>query len=306
MTFEAATGGAFTPAGSTPQSQSLENVKADAVDGAPQTPTPEQKHRIKIDDEEFDLETLEKEFKRYKGKYEGSEKKFQEAANMRKQVEGLLERAQKGDLSWLKGIVPAQQLRKWQEEELLSEIEWEQLPDHEKRRIQAERERDKYRSELETTKQERETEQLRLLEGQAYAEIESDITQAIKELGHDVKVTPEFMRRVAELMLNQIEASDDPQDFRRVPAKEARDKVLSNGKKFVPELLSLLPISEVLNLIPKKVREAIRNADVEDAVSQMPRRIREQTGQVEKPRKTKEVRMSIDDYFSKRLEKKLR
>ncbi len=171
--------------------------------------------------------------------------------------------------------------------------------------IQAERERDKYRTELEQSKKEREAHELSLIENQAYAEIESDITQAVKELGHDVKVTPRLLRRIAERMLVHIGASDDPQDFRRVPAKEARDEVLSEGKALIPELLSVLPISEVLALLPKKVREAIRASDVEDAVSQMPKRIREQTGQVEKPRKTKEKRMSTDDFFQ-RMEKKLK
>lgn len=264
--------------------------------------------KFKIDDEEYDEETLQKEFKRYKGKYEGSEKKFQEAANIRKQVEGLLERAQKGDLSWLKGIVPAQQLRQWQEQELLQEIEWEQLPEHEKRRIQAERERDRYKADLEKTQKDRDAEQLRLIEQQAYAEIDADISQAIKELGHDVKVTPELMRRIAELMLSNLAAlpdDADQQEFRRVPAKEARDKVLSNGKKFVPELLSILPVEEAIALLPPKLREAVRKQDVEVAYSQMPKRIREQTEQVDKPRKANKKSMSTDDFFAQRIERKL-
>lgn len=289
-----------TPAADVGASGGADGVVPEGQQTAPQ--------KIKIDDQEYDLETLEKEFKRYKGKYEGSEKKFQEAASMRKQVEGLLERAQKGDLSWLRGIVPAQQLRQWQEQELLQHIEWEQLPDHEKARIKAERERDQYKSDLEKTKADREAEQLRLIENQAYAEIESDITQAIKELGHEVKLTPELVRRTAELMYMQLAQSPDdgdPQELRRVPAKEARDKVLSNGKKFVPELLSLLPLDEAIALLPPKLREAVRMKDVEDATSQMPQRIREQIGQSDRPRKPKQKRMSTDDFFQ-RMEKKIR
>lgn len=278
------------------------------AEGSGQAPTESQTtapQKVKIDDQEYDLDTLQKEFKRYKGKYEGSEKKFQEAANMRKQVESLLEKAQQGDLSWLKGVVPARQLREWQEQELLKQIEWESLPEAERRRLQAEEERDRYKADLEKTKAEREKEQLSLIESQAYAEIESDISQAIKELGHDVRVTPELVRRIAELMYSQIEASDDPQDFRRVPAKEAREKVLSNGKRFVPELLSILPVEEAIALLPAKLREAVRKQDVEDATSQMPRRIREQTGQSDRPRKTNKKSMSTEDFFQ-RMEKKLK
>src|SRR5690606_35891830 len=102
-----------------------------------------------------------------------------------------------GDLSWLKGIVPQEQLTKWAESELLQHIEYESLSEPEKRAIKAE----KAREELERKWNEREENdkqsKMSSMNQQAEHQIDIEIAQAVKDIGHDSKVTPRLVKRIA-------------------------------------------------------------------------------------------------------------
>lgn len=269
---------------------------------AVQTPSPSlpQKIKAKIDgiEEEVDLDTLTRDYQ----KYRSSDKRFQEAAQMRKEVETLLERAQKGDLSWLKGIVPKEQLNRWAETELLEHINWQKMPEVERRAVLAEQRAKELEDHVNSLTQTQQREKATAIEEQAYQSVESDIISAVQTLGYDVKVTPRFIRRIAEQLQASLEASDDP-NSEPMPAKLASERAFKGYKVDAQELLSILPETEAIQLIPAKLREAIRRADVSDAVSQMP--MRRGNEKAEPVRKSKFKRMTVDDYFSG-MDKKFR
>lgn len=282
---------------------------ADAVAGTSTIESPSQgigasspsKIKTKIDgiEQEVDIEELTKGYQKAKS----SDQRFQEAAQLRKeaqeeraQVNALLEKAQKGDLSWLKGLVPKETLNKWAEENLLEHINWEQMPEAEKRATIAERRA----AELEARENERthndEQKRSAAQEQQAYQLIEQDMVSAIKDLGYDYKITPRFVRRIAEQVYASLEASEDP-NAQPMPANIASKHAFDGMKQDAAELLSVLSPAEVMRLLPAKVRAALRSADVEEAMSQMPMGVRQtQEGVVQRPSKTK--RMSTDDRFA--------
>ena len=264
------------------------------------------KERVKIDGEELevDLEELKKEYP--KGR--AAEKRFQEAAHLRKEaqqeremINELLGRASKGDLSWLKGLVPKELVTKWAESELLEHIEWEQKPEAERRAILAEQKARELEEKVHKFTQTKEREEASKLEEEAYQSVETEIVQAVKDLGYDYKVQPRFIRRIAEQMYAALEASeDDPQASAPLDAKTARDRAWKGLQVDAQEILASLPVSEALKLLPPKLRDAIRKADVEEAMNQMPNRMRQghsPEGTPKQPSKLK--RMSTDDYFSK-------
>ncbi len=260
------------------------------------------KFKLKVDGEEqeVDADTLVRE----RQKYLASEKRFQEASEMRKSVESLLQRAQQGDLSWLKGLVPKELINKWAESELLEHIEWEKKPEAERRAILAEQKARALEEQMSAKERQQLEEQQRYFSDVAHQEIERDIVSAIKELGYDKNVTPRLIRRIAEQMQASLEASDDPQ-AKPIPAKLASERAYKGMKVDARELLSILPPNEVLEMLPPKVRDAIRKAELDQAISDVPLRMKKKLeGDLEtsKPR-TKVKRMPTDDWFN-RMEKR--
>ncbi len=279
--------------------------------GAPesgQVPTPSERRKIKIDgnEEEVDVDAVLKDYQ----KYRASDKRFQEAAAIRKEaeakeslVQSLLQKAQSGDLSWLKGLVPEDTLRGWAESELLEHINWQNTPEVERRAIMAERRAKELEEKVNGYTQTKEREEASKLEEEAYRTIEDDIVSAVKGVGFDVKVTPRYIRRIAEQMRASLEASDDPSKG-PMKASDAASRAFKGLKVDTQELLSILPTADILALLPPHVRKAIRQQDVEDAISQAPgmRRSREPQG-VAPSQKTKLWHGSSDDAF-KKIEKR--
>lgn len=268
------------------------------------------KHKVKIEDQEaeIDYDELVKGYQNQKA----STKRYQESASMMKQakaVEALIDQARSGDLSWLDGIVPGEQLTQWAESKLLKHIEYEQLSEPEKRALRAEEALAKREEEDKKRKESDEKNQLTQLEMKASQEIDLEIAEAIKSMGHDVKVTPRLIKRVAEQIEASIEASDDAPIM---PAKVASERAYKGLKLDFQEFVSLASPEEVLALLPPKLRAAIRKQDVDDVTKQLPFGARksqkaddpiEFEGDEEAPQK-KFKRMSTEDYFS-RMDKKL-
>lgn len=262
------------------------------------------KLKVKIDgiEQDVDIDEITKDYQKYKA----SDKRFQEAAELRKQatqerelVEQLLGRASKGDLSWLKGLVPKEQLTKWAESELLEHIEWNQKPEVERRAIEAERRAQELEHKIQEYTHTKERDEASALEERAYQQVESDIVSAVKELGYDYKITPRFIRRISEQMLASLEASDDPQG-ETLNAKTARDRAWKGLLVDAQEVLSTLPVAEALKLLPPKLREAIRRADVDEAMNTHPARAKADYSDDGAPAKrSKFKRMSTENYFQK-------
>lgn len=269
-----------------------------------------EKVRVKIDGGE--LEVPFDEITRDYQKYKGSEKRFQEASNLRKQaqedrklVETFIGKAKAGDLSWLRGIVPEAQIKQWAESQLLEHIEWEQLPESEKRARIAERRLEEYEEEKARDRESQREKELEALTSRASQDLERELIDAVKELGHDFKVTPRFVRRIAEDIVASMEALDpeDPQAKPRT-AKEAKDRAYNGLVQDATELLSILPEDKVIAMLPPKIREAIRRKDVEAATTQVSSRMKGlDTDQSAPSPRSKFQRMSIDQKFNQ-IEKK--
>lgn len=269
------------------------------------------KIKTKVDgiEEEVDLDELIRE----RQKYRASDKRLQEASQLRKEaqqeratVNALLERAQQGDLSWLKGLVPQEMINAFAEQQLLEHINWEKMPESERRAIQAERKAKELESKISEITQTKEREEASKIEEQAYQSIERDIVNAVKNLGYDVKVTPRFIRRIAEQVHASIEASEDPQNY--MPASVASKRAFNGLKVDAKELLSILKPEEAIELLPDSLKKWMRQSEVQNALKNVPMRMRERvTGEktrIEPTRRQKEKRMGTDDWFAK-MDKRL-
>lgn len=263
------------------------------------------KHKVKIDSQEMEIpyEELVSGYQRRTA----SEKRFQEAARIKKEVDEFIGSLKSGDLSRLKGLgVPEDKIREFAERELTDYIRYEQLPDSEKAKLAAERERDDYKKRLEEREKKEEQARLAEIDQQVAHELDSEIGQSIRELkaqlGLDPRhpVEPWFIEHITRTMIAHLESQEtaDGVPVEGIPVKLATEKAWKNVENTVRSYLTTVPADKVLAMLPSKVRDAIRKADVGEAITQMHKGIRDkQTDSV--PQKRKDQKQTTDNFFGR-------
>lgn len=263
------------------------------------------KHKVKVNGQEIEV-PYEKLVADYR-KGEAAEQKWQEASRMRKEVDSFLEEFKKADLSMLRKHIPRDQLRKIAEEELMDYIQYEQMTEEQKDALAAKNERDALKAEKAEREQEESRRQRAYIEEQTARELDLEIGQAIRELKaskgipEDRRTEAWFVDHVARLMIASLEASDDEAEIAPMPAKLATERAWKGVEDTVVSYLETVPEDQLLKMLPRRVRDAIRKADVGEAVTSLHHRSRA-TSDESRPSKKRE-RPSTDDFFS-RLDKK--
>jgi hypothetical protein len=262
----------------------------------PPAPKPPERYRVPVDGEELDVDL--DELKRGYSHARAANKRMQEAAAIRKAEEGRKQRALQGDLDWVSGElgVPEEQVLKWAEKKLLSQIEYEQLPESERGRRKAEAEREKLQKQLdEMTSAQRKQAESQVLE-RAYAEVDDEIGKALES--YKGKKTPRLIRRVAEAMYANLEKNQAP-----LPSYKALDLAKASLTEDVQEYLNVASPEEVLKIFSKEQIAAIRRMFVNEARSQAPFARPQGQPATDKPAPQRGKRVTTDDFFQK-LEKK--
>jgi len=295
-----------------------EDVGSGSVDGStPEAGTPGTsehqvnpfagtKHKVRINNQDVEV-PYEKLLSGF-GITQAAQEKFEAAAKMRKDVDGLIGTLKAGDLQILKDLgVPKDKIHAFAEKELSDYLDYENLSEPDKKRIAAEQERDTYKKQFEEQQENTRQEQLAVVEQRVTNELDSEIGQAIRDViaseGFDPArpVEPWFVKNVVDLMISHMESSDDT--TQRMSAKTATERAWGNMRKDVQSYLGSVPTSKAMEMLTPELREAIRRADVGDAVSSMQTRIRSKhTGDEQMP-KRKDERVSTDEFF-KQIEKR--
>ncbi len=251
------------------------------------------KHKLKINEKEQDLDydTVIK----LAQKGAGADEVFRRASEKEKKMAALLDRAKEGDLDWIEEIA-GPKAREWAERRILREIELQEMSP-EKRELMAERaKREKLENDNKTREERDRDAQMEGLRGAAAQEIDTKIDEAFKAAR--LPMTPSRIERVAQY----LDASLSTDGALLDPAK-ALARVQTEMRSDAREVLESLSPAELREFLPKKVLDAIRKGDIEDARSADPMRRSTQNGQARPLSDAKQKRMSTDDYFNK-LEKK--
>lgn len=262
----------------------------------PAAPKPPERYRVPVDGEELDVDL--DELKRGYSHARAANKRMQEAAAIRKAEEGRKQRALQGDLEWISGElgVPEEQVLKWAEKKLLTQIEYEQLPESERGRRKAEAEREKLQKQLdEMTSAQRKQAESQILE-RAYAEVDDEIGKALES--YKGKKTPRLIRRVAEAMYANLEKNQAP-----LPSSKALDLAKASLTEDVQEYLNVASPEEVLKIFSKEQIAALRKMFVNEARSQAPFARPQGQSTTDRPAPQRGKRVTTDDFFQK-LEKK--
>lgn len=240
------------------QSSGSDIPDASSIPAAPPAPKPPERYRVPVDGEELDVDL--DELKRGYSHARAANKRMQEAAQIRKAEEARKQRALQGDLDWVSGElgVPEEQVLKWAEKKLLSQIEYEQLPESERERRKAVAEREKLQKQLdEMTSAQRKQAESQILE-RAYAEVDDEIGKALES--YKGKKTPRLIRRVAEAMYANLEKNQTP-----LPSYKALDLAKASLTEDVQEYLNVASPDEVLKIFSKEQIAALRKMFVNEA-----------------------------------------
>lgn len=250
------------------------------------------KFKVPVDGEELEVDI--EELKRGYSHGRAANKRMAEAAEIRKAEAARRDRAAKGDFSWLNDYgVPKQQVLKWAEKELLDLMEFDQLPDAEKKRISAERERDEYRKQIEelTAKEQRQLQET--VTQKAFEEIDTQIADALQS--YKGKKTPRLVRRVAEAMYANLEKNQAP-----LASSKALEIAQKSLHEDLGEYLNIASVPDLIKMLSKEQISAIRKHFVQEAQAQSPfaRQPSARSTERETPSRARK-KMTTDDYFKK-------
>lgn len=243
--------------------------------------------KVKVDGKEIEIpiEDLEKAYELSSA----SNKRFEEASKLRKEVDSFLDHLSNGDLSILAEFVPEDRLAEFAEGLLRKKVEWEETSEETRARILAERERDELRDKLNeyTTKQQ---EQIKAyVNDQAAMELDNDITEVIEELekthGSVVK-SPEFIQDIARVMLAQLESGAGS-----MSARKAADLAYKTWQKRIGTYVRNVSYSDLEKYFSKDQLKAFRKAQLDNAMGQFPE------GKKSKGTPKKKPHVNVNNFF---------
>lgn len=282
--------------------ETKENKKSTSLPEAKEEekkPTPK-KYKVKVDDEESEVD--EDELIRGYQKQKSADGRLRKAAQQQKQIKQFLDNLKSGDHNFLAKVLGKDQAKKMAEKLLLEEIEYEELPEHEKTIRQLQKEKEELQKEKETQEQQRVLRERKQLEEKAGKELEQDVLTAIKE--SNIKPNNLVLRSMVDHMKASLTHTK-----KRLPAKEALSFVNSILPKQTAEYIGSLPSEKILEfkkLLPKNVLEAFRKDDQNQVLSQTAVSQRTDPEERSTPKRTrvKDRRMTTDEWFNK-MEKRL-
>lgn len=218
------------------------------------------KHKVKVNEREMEV-PYEELVSNYQLR-RASEERFQQASEMAKRTAPLkqwIDDISKGDLKKLKGLVPDDVLYRFAHDTLKEFVDYNDMPEAERKALEASKERDKYKTELEQIKERQELAKRQQFEQEAGQKLEKDLSDALSEVGEDIRVTPKLARRVVEIML----AKD-------LPAKEAAKFAVKGLEEEYSEYQQRRFAKDpntFLASVPKPILEALRKAEIAKAKS---------------------------------------
>ncbi len=273
---------------------------ANATDASiPNTPAPAPERTVfKVPVDGTELEVDLEELKRGYSHARAANQRMREAAEIRKKEELRKKRATSGDFSWIDEElgVPEDQFLKWAEKKLLSKIEFDQLPEHEKELRTEKQRREALEKQLEDmTAKERQALQAQI-ESQAYEQIDDEISKALES--YKGKKTPKLIRRVAEAMYASLEANQEP-----LPAQRALEKARKSLHEDVTEFLNVAPADEIIKMFSKEQLNSLRRHFVNEAKESHVISRQSQKPNDDAPAKRGSKKLTMDEWFKQREQK---
>lgn len=257
------------------------------------------KHRVKVNDQEVDVDYDELVRGYQKGR--SADQRYQEAAKLRKEAQDVQDAFNAGDFKSLseKLKIPQGRLREMSENYLIELLKFDQLSEPEKRALIAERERDELKTEREAEKAKREGDEATRIADQAAEFIDVALGDAIRASGQ--KVTPITVARIAAYLQASLSQGDgivDEESVRGAAAKAVK-RAYSTLDEEIRTRFGDMSVADARAILPKRLLDELRKASVNEVLSQDPtwsRKSPEKDAPQPKPKK----KLSTDEWFAER------
>lgn len=230
------------------------STKAPAAPAA-QAPAPDfrgTKHKVKVGGQERDVsyDELIRDYQLQQASHE----KLQQASRKEKDAAAVFEALERGDFGYVEQKLGPAKARAAAEKYLIEKLEYDELPDVEKRSRQLEAENKGLKGEAQQRKETAEREEYERTVAHAHQELDQEIAEALKGYKNP---TPRLVLR----LLNEIDARLDAR-HQRIPVAEAKKHAVESIFSDIEEYLPQLSPEELIQRLPKSVLDAIRKHEV--------------------------------------------
>ena len=228
------------------------------------------KLKLKIDGKEEELD--EPEVIRLAQLGKASNKRFEEAKQMRQQAEQFMEMLRKDPKAVLSNPALGVDLRKFAEEVVWEHIQESSLTPEQKKARDVERELQKYKAQEEEHKKAETERQMQALHQKYASDYDRKITSALQASG--LPKTPATVKRMAEYMFTAVQNGYDlePSDLVEQVRKDYQDDI--------QQLFGQTSEDMLLSLLGEGTAKKLRNADM--------KRLKSPTGKVMEKRTTEQ------------------
>lgn len=283
---------------------------------APDEPWKKVKHKYKAAGQEYEVDYQELVKRAEKG--HGAEKRLAEASKKEKEIEGEKARLQKlrdpnnEDFNDLIDLIGFDKAKKFADRLVWDQIQWSELPDHEKKRILAEQERDEVKSRLSEREDRDKKQQQDEMYRQADKVISDEITRVLSEAkkqGLSVADMPEAKELIIDEMLGYINYMDEmeakglpitsPPPSHEDVLRTIQERYDSSSSAYVKRLSA----QQLMKLLTKEQLSEMRQAEIDQLYAPIPglqgRSEKTQKSDTPKPPRKADRAMKTDDFFKK-------
>lgn len=215
-------------------------------------------------------------------------------------LEKAFKAAEQGDFTELVRKVGYTKAKEFAEMLLLAEIEWNEMTPEQQEAARLKKENASYKKRDDDAKARADAEKKTAETNRAFDDIDREVTSALKKIGKTP--TPRVVARIVEKMLDEFEG--DETKARPVSADEAYQRVVSDMHGDIDEYLGGLTAAELRQVLSQKVRDTLREADVEDVMSQDPLRSGRRPASTNQPSDdARRKKIPHEDYWAKKEKK---
>jgi hypothetical protein len=275
------------------------------------------KHKYRSAGQDVELE-FDEIIKRAQ-KADGADRKFQDAAAKEKELKARLEKLKNPDAEdWddLIDLIGFEKAQKFADKLVWDKIQYDELPDHEKKRLQAEKRAEKSESELQQIKDREAEREKQAITSQAMSIIQNEIGAVLKlgkEQGLPAADIPEIEELIVQEMIDYLEFMDREETAGReikTPPPSHEDvlrKIQERYDQRSDVYVKRLSVDQLKKLLTKEQLAALRQAEIDQLYASTPAPTRgtkqNQTEEIDpferRQNKKPERRMRTDDFFSK-------
>lgn len=262
------------------------------------------KHKVPVNGAEIEVDY--DELRRGYSHAKAANQKFQKAAEIERSArerqghaDSILKRFESPQdaLGLLVEKFGKKEARQYLEDFLLDEMEYESLPEAEKRAREYEKRTKALETELAEERRGKDEQRKAQIEAKAHSDIDKEVGDALAKMGR--KVTPRMVIAVVDEMLLQGQMQK-----RRVSADEAIPHFTRTQEANALEWLSGVEPGEAMKKLPKAFLDALRQHEVQQVLGDKQRR---RSAPVEAAAKGQPKKVGLDDWYKNKqsqLEKK--